>query len=223
MGREVKKIIMGNKENTMNEKVGLIKALLDFQSKITTVNEDSTNPYFNSKYTDYETLVKATRKTLIECGLVVVHLVGQSKVVQVTNETKTKELYAGLVQTNIRTILAHTSGESIESNITVTHDLKPHTQGSAISYGKRYSYIGILALSTGNSDDDANQANDSVAKALKESTSRVVGLPDDIKKALKEIGITDVLKADIFCNQLKYDLASIRTKLSLNKSLDEKA
>lgn len=67
----------------------------------------------------------------------------------------------------ITTLLMHSSGEWIRSEIKMPAYTKPQDMGSAITYGRRYSMCAILGLSA-NTDDDGNIAH---GNSLKENSS----------------------------------------------------
>lgn len=116
----------------------LAKALATFATKMKTVSFDSNNPFFKSKYASLTALVENARVELSSCGLAV------------------SQLTEG--EGSVTTILMHTSGEWISSNLKLTPAKNdPQGLGSAITYSRRYAYASILGLVADN-DDDGNEA-----------------------------------------------------------------
>lgn len=120
----------------------LIKALDGFHEKSNLVKATKENPFLKNKYADFNTVVTATKSDLFENGL---------RVKQAVTSVDGK--------TAIWTRLTHvSSGEFIESVSPVAHkDTDPQSQGSGITYMKRYSYIAMLDLLV-DRDDDGNLA-----------------------------------------------------------------
>lgn len=106
------------------------------------------NPHFKSKYVDLQSVVDATEEALSLNGLMLLQSPessGEDKMVSVTSR------------------LIHISGEWIEGTISLPsgnagrHDAQ--TVGSAITYARRYSYMGILGIAP--EDDDGSTASGS--------------------------------------------------------------
>ncbi len=119
----------------------LIEALAKATYRFEDVAKDTINPFFKSKYADLAALINATRPYLAECGLVV----SQFPLMDGTRAGTT-------------TIIAHSSGEWMESDLTLPIT-KADAQGagSAITYARRYAYQSVLNVA-GEVDDDANMA-----------------------------------------------------------------
>lgn len=116
----------------------LSAALVSFHSKMGKVSKDNVNPYFNSKYASLSTILTAVTPVLTESGLSIIQL-----------PTGDNEL---------QTVLMHTSGEWISSTMKLTPvKSDPQSQGSAITYARRYAVGAILSLNI-DEDDDANAA-----------------------------------------------------------------
>lgn len=95
---------------------------------------NATNPFLKNKYADLGSLIKSTRDTLAKHGL---------SVSQLTTSTNG--------DVGVTTILAHESGEWLESTIMLPlGDEKgksiAQVAGSIITYLRRYSYAAILGL-----------------------------------------------------------------------------
>jgi hypothetical protein len=61
----------------------------------------------------------------------------------------------------------------------------PHAVGSAFTYGKRYSLLGALGLSSGTDDDDGNQA--SIIKGIDNNLGEFAQSLADKMKAFKTV------------------------------------
>lgn len=116
----------------------LAKALAKFQSQVAAVKKDASNPFFKSKYATLENIIETIRKPLEDSGL------SFSQFPSGDNE--------------LVTILMHISGEFLQSTAKMTpKDQTPQSQGSAITYLRRYALSAILGIAT-EEDDDGNQA-----------------------------------------------------------------
>ena len=126
----------------LSETTEQLEAALDaFHQKTAFVKATKENPFLKNKYADYNTIVIATKPDLLENGLHV-----KQAVTNINGETA------------IWTRLKHKSGEFIASTTPVVHKLNdPQSQGSGITYAKRYTYIAMLDLLV-DSDDDGNLA-----------------------------------------------------------------
>ena len=125
----------------------LAEALCKAQATMKHAIKDADNPFFRSKYADLQSVVEATRPSLVENGL---------SVVQITEGDL------------LWTMLLHTSGEWIKGQITLkpmkqvkdtgwveSHD--PQSYGSCITYARRYAMAAITGCAT--EDDDGNAAS----------------------------------------------------------------
>ena len=134
--------------NKMKE---LYTALIAFQKDIVGVGKTATNPFFKNSYVPLDELRKVTQP------LLTAHKLG---VMQFPSQVDGKPA--------LRTVLVHESGESIEdTTILFLSKEDPQSQGSAITYMRRYAYMGILGL-VGDEDDDGNKAT----QARKETRNR---------------------------------------------------
>jgi hypothetical protein len=118
----------------------LSTALAKAQSEMPTAGLNSENPYFKSSYADLSEIVRVSRPSLTKNGL------------SVTQQIITDDNGA----TMIHTVLMHSSGQWIETNMRV---LPPKNDvqalGSYLTYLRRYSYgalVGVVV--TDDSDDD---------------------------------------------------------------------
>ena len=127
--------------------VKLAEALSRAQATMKHAVRDADNPFFRSKYADLQSVVEASRPSLVENGL---------SIVQCTEGNK------------LWTMLLHTSGEWVKGYIELkpmrqvkdkgweeSHD--PQSYGSCITYARRYAMAAIAGVAT--EDDDGNAAS----------------------------------------------------------------
>lgn len=135
-----------------SEKIGeLVGALAKAQLEFEPVIKDQRNPYYNSKYADLSSVISATQPALAKNGLVII----QHSSVDVEKQRVT-----------ITSTLAHTSDQWVENQLTLPavmlgKDGKPRFDaqscGAGMTYGKRYSYQGLVGVAA-EQDDDGNAA-----------------------------------------------------------------
>ena len=121
----------------------LIGALAKARKVFKPVMKSSKNPFFKSNYADLAEVVDATKDGLSDNELAIVQPPAFSKA-------------DGVVE--VVTLLAHSSGEWIKSLLempVVKQD--PQGVGSAITYGRRYAYSGMVSVAS-EADDDGNAA-----------------------------------------------------------------
>jgi hypothetical protein len=121
----------------------IAQALVSFHSEIRSISHDEVNPHFKSKYTTLDHMIDHTKPILAKHGLTIIQFPG-----------------GDAEKVTIRTMICHVSGEWIESEPLTLKPVKldPQGAGSAITYGRRYSYAAALSLSLGD-DDDGNAAS----------------------------------------------------------------
>ncbi len=119
----------------------LIPALIKAQKEFEPLIKSSTNPFFKSKYADLEACWDSVKIALHKNGLTIystTHVVDGRNVLD--------------------TFLVHESGESIHSEYLITPVKNdPQSEGSALTYARRYSLSALLTLCPEN-DDDGNSA-----------------------------------------------------------------
>lgn len=127
----------------------LTMALLKVQSQLRPAPKDATNPYFKSNYATLESVWDVARKPLAENGLVVI---------------QTGCVLEGGVQL-LKTTLSHVSGQYISGDYILANakPTDPQSQGSSMTYARRYCLAAILGIVT--SDDDAEAATERQEKA----------------------------------------------------------
>ena len=126
-----------------SETIGALAAALSkAQADITGALKDSNNPFFKSKYADLASCWDACRKQLAANNLAVIQTVW-------VNWERDESV--------LRTTLAHSSGEWIQSDVPIrAKDGSPQAAGSAITYARRYALTAIVGLAQ--IDDDAEAA-----------------------------------------------------------------
>ena len=126
--------------NQSSSIAALAAALAKAQAEMSGAAKDSANPYFKSKYADLESVWSACRKPLTDNGL---------SVIQTSQPTK-----HGLM---LVTTLAHLSGEWIRGYMPIlAKDATAQSQGSGITYARRYALAAIVGVYQ--TDDDAEAA-----------------------------------------------------------------
>lgn len=119
----------------------LLAALSLAQGEFPQVKMSGNNPHFKCKYSTLADLREATQPALTKHGLSI------SQFPSAEN---------GIV--NITTLLAHKSGQYIETDLTLKPDrINIQGIGSTISYGRRYAKAAVLDV-VGEEDDDGEAA-----------------------------------------------------------------
>jgi hypothetical protein len=122
----------------------LAAALSAAQAEMGGAKKDAMNPYFKAKYADLASVWDACRFALTKNGLSVIQLVGSG-------------LGSGQGTAKVTTVLAHSSGEFISSELELTpKSADPQGMGSAITYARRYALAAIAGIAP--EDDDGNAA-----------------------------------------------------------------
>lgn len=157
----------------------LATALAKAQGEMKVAGKDKENPYFKSKYADWESVVNASRPALTKYGL--------SVDMDLTSEDDGA--------TYLHCTLLHTSGQFVESRVRFTPP-KADIQSMA-SYNtslKRLVYSNLVGVVVGDEDDDGEAAvattRETFAKgtALNHKYNPVKEMPDVItKEQLEEL------------------------------------
>ena len=135
----------------------MFKDLLQAQKEIEKVDKDGTNPFFKSDYTSLNSTIEACKKALNDNNIIVMQPI----------QSDENGVY-------VCTILIHTGGDRLESKMAIreskTND--PQSQGSAITYARRYSLKSMLCMT--DKDDDGEKAQTTYRKSYtgKISTSK---------------------------------------------------
>lgn len=121
---------------TSESLTNISKALVESHKEIGHALKDAKNPHFKNDYATLESVIDASKQSLLKNGIIVIQSVsGQS----------------------LTTRLQHISGEYFESQLDLLVD-RNNMQGlgSAITYARRYSLAAMLNISQ--ADDDGNAA-----------------------------------------------------------------
>ena len=132
------------------------KAFKNLQLELGSVPRDGENPHFKSTYPTLDSTLNFIKGPLLRNGFVFYQ--------------PTRVTDSGI--NILDTILRHESGEEIKSsyNLTTTKS-DPQSQGSMLTYFKRYSILALLGLAT--EDDDGNQASQNESRG--QQTTQQVG------------------------------------------------
>lgn len=119
------------------------KAFLVAQKAMRDPCKDAANPHFRSKFVSLKGVADAVRPALHGAGITITQLIDYDD--------------AG---TFVRTVLAHTSGGSIESRcpVVTAKQNDPQAMGSAITYARRYALAAICGVAPSDDDDDGEGA-----------------------------------------------------------------
>lgn len=158
-------------------------ALSKAQAKMKMADKSSVNPHFKSKYADLAEVWDACREALTSEGLSVVQLLQRSP----------EGPY-------LKTILLHTSGESIESETPLFLPSAASMQhlGSAVTYAKRISLMAIAGISVGEVDDDGEENRKSIEVSeadKKKAAGEFREMITQLQALVKSNGLQDKLMA----------------------------
>lgn len=119
----------------------LAAALAKAQGEIEGASKDKTNPHFKSSYADLASVWGACRAPLSKNSLAVL-----------------QPAFADGPCVTVTTILAHSSGEFIEVDLTMTAQQNtPQGIGSCMTYARRYALSSLVGIAP--EDDDGNAAS----------------------------------------------------------------
>ena len=132
-----------------SNKSQLFTALAKAQGQFQAVSKNQDNPFFKSRYLTLAGLMEVLRKPFADNGLCLIQ-----------SPTTTKEGNSTFVI--VKTIIAHTSGETIENELSLpitTGQRISDAQaiGSGITYARRYALQSLVGISA-DEDDDGNSA-----------------------------------------------------------------
>lgn len=141
---------------TSEETNEIIKALIKSQQEFQKVNKETKNPFANSKYANLDNVLEMTLPILNNNGIFATHNV-------LTDEKIAENDKLGKI--GIQLLLIHQSGQRIEYD-TVWFLLEKgskmnlaQSQGSIITYGRRYTLVSALNIMT-NDDVDGTTPDD---------------------------------------------------------------
>jgi hypothetical protein len=151
---------------SMSQTIGkLATALCEAQKEMGAIPKDSNNPFFKSKYSDLATVSQHIIPIITKHGLSISQTHSPiDSCGSVTEEFSTKDGRHVTIVTPyplvvIHTLLMHTSGEWISSTLVIPPAKNdPQGIGSAITYGRRYSFMSIVGA-VSDEDDDGNRGS----------------------------------------------------------------
>lgn len=119
----------------------LLSALAKAQGQISHAKKDKKNPFFKSSYADLSSVWEACREPLASNGLSVIQTV----------EGNRTDMF-------LVTWLGHSSGQWIKSKLPMLlQKFDPQSQGSAITYARRYALSAMVGICA-DEDDDGEKA-----------------------------------------------------------------
>jgi hypothetical protein len=163
----------------------LAAALAKAQGQMGNAVMNRVNPHFRSKYADLGSVFVAVRKALSENGIAVTQMINNN---------------------NLCTMLIHTSGQYLGSEMALPVTAKAQEMGSYLTYARRYS-LSSLAGVAADDDDDGNLAAKPNGKA---ETSAPVSIEQlgHIQQALVKNGI-DISWLIEFANKRNIPIARL--------------
>ena len=135
--------------NQNNKVARLAMALCLAQADIKDAKTNKKNAYIGNSYADLTAVWQACRAALTKNDLAVVQ--------------RFKDDNRGT--TYLETLLIHTSGESISSELPLMNVKDWHSMGSAITYARRYSLCALVGIAPDGEDDDGAAAQAGTKKA----------------------------------------------------------
>lgn len=177
----------------------LISALHKAQASMSFAKTSSNNPFYNSKYANLSSVFMAVKDPFLENDLCV------SQVMDVRDDGRMV----------LKTILLHSSGQSLESKMFLPDIKDPQKLGSAITYFRRYSLMSIAGIPTDDGafdkDDDANEASRYIKNQSNKSKI------EEIKPAIQKIGIERAVKISERLHMFPEYYQQIQNFLNKNK------
>jgi hypothetical protein len=135
--------------NQNNKVARLAMALCLAQADIKDAKTNKKNAFIGNSYADLTAVWQACRAALTKNDLAVVQ--------------RFKDDNRGT--TYLETLLIHTSGESISSELPLMNVKDWHSMGSAITYARRYSLCALVGIAPDGEDDDGAAAQAGTKKA----------------------------------------------------------
>jgi hypothetical protein len=132
----------------------LVSALVKFQKIVPIIPKNKKNPFYNSYYADLSKVIDVSMPALNAVGLAITQLL---------DDVDGRNL--------LITMLAHESGESIQSKINLPAIADPQKLTAAITYLRRAQYLAILGLCA-DDDDDGNSVSHQAPKAPAQQTNK---------------------------------------------------
>tara|TARA_R100001463_G_scaffold6764_4_gene21927 strand:+ start:1798 stop:2310 length:513 start_codon:yes stop_codon:yes gene_type:complete len=121
-------------------KENIFTKLQKLQNEIGSISKEATNPFYNSKYFDINSLIKQLQPLLEKNKLVLIQ--------PIESDYETGNEYV------VTKIICPDTEKSVESRKKLSNQNEPQKLGSEITYYRRYTLQSLLALQA--EDDDAN-------------------------------------------------------------------
>jgi len=176
----------------------LMAALAKARKAFKPVLKNQENPFFKSRYADLADVIEATKDGLSDNGLAVLQPPAYTK---------------ATATVTILTLLGHSSGEWIRACLDMPVS-KTDAQGvgSAITYGRRYSYSAVLNVAS-EADDDGNAAvsNEFKKKGKEESADEF----DQRTEGQQSIALFQITAIDEACKRSGKTEEDVKTYLDL--------
>lgn len=159
---------------------GIFPALVAFQAEVGNVVKDSANDFFKSKYADLAAVKAEAQPVLSRHGLAVIQSPGYLVVGEKLYDT-------------LDTKVVHAKSGEFEKSVLVLKPVKndPQSQGSALTYARRYAFMAMLGLVA--DDDDGNAAS---APAPKIKAAPPTPLETAVARVVKAAKAANVSPAD---------------------------
>lgn len=179
--KKVNKPIVPTRSDDLKD---LFAALAKAQAEMQLAGTTSENPYFKSRYADLGEIIKSSRPSLTKNGLSVIQQI-------ISSEDG---------QSILHTILAHASGQWIESTMRINPPKADiQSLGSYLTYISRYSYARLVCIGIGESDDDGEIAM--------VDARHIIAKGPSIKYNPKEQSFDVVTKEQL--EELEYELSAV--------------
>jgi hypothetical protein len=137
----------------------LFPALVTLQAELPLAERDRTNDFDHYSYATLASVVSAIKPLLEKNELAVIH-----------TTTMTRDEQREII---LETMLLHTSGQWIQSHLPIRavpfpgqkdRTISPRNTGSALTYAKRYSTLGIIGMAPHPEEDDDGEEGSGIRK-----------------------------------------------------------
>lgn len=145
----------------MENKIGLYKALIQFQKEISPVIKTEENPYYKSKYADINQMLELVKPVLNDCGLYLEQAPSISERV-------------GCVALKTRIVHANSGDYTECESETPLGKNDAQAVGTAYTYLRRYQLQAMLGLQAVDDDAESNMVRKPVARLVKTINPEVI-------------------------------------------------
>lgn len=123
----------------------IAKGLLEFHTKIKSIEKTEINPFFKNSYSDINSVISTIRPILAECKLFLMQM----------------PIQADKGGMSIKTIIMSESGQYIESDTVsiIPPKMEAQQYAACATYFKRMSLSAMLGLTYGEPDDDGSSVS----------------------------------------------------------------